>query len=185
MECSLCYEVTHPSCVTDLGVEGYVKMETPNTWECPKCVKSGRAVKLESDSLFTPSGLPVRPPPPPSQSGGGDAAADDGPSPAKQIKTEEEGDAEDPRPGPDKKPVAYGADSTFTGPQLFTVRGRPDQPKHELRAALAKQIMSASSHPQREPPYVVRPPPKVSSTRYNYLELRREFIKSGLCQLNL
>ncbi len=153
MECSLCYEVTHPTCITDLGVEGYVKMETPNAWECPRCVKSGRAVKLDPTSAFTPSGLPVKPVLPPSA---GDSV--DGPSPAKVAKQEPQEEEE----AQDKKPLAYGADSTFTGPQLFTVHGRSDQPKQELREALAKQIMAGSSHPQREAPYVVRPPPKVS-----------------------
>jgi len=36
---------------------------------------------------------------------------------------------EDPDPAEEKKPMAYGADSTFTGPQLFSVRGTSDQPK--------------------------------------------------------
>ncbi len=162
MECTLCFEVCHPSCITDLGVEGYIKMEMPNTWECPKCVKAGRAVKLESTALFTPSGLPVKGMAPPVAAvvdGGGGAAAD-GPSPAKMPKTEAEGEGGHEHAEPDKKPMPYGPDSTFSGPQLFCVRGTSDQPKHELRAALAKQIMAASTKPLREPPYVVRPPPK-------------------------
>ena len=53
MECSICYEVTHPTCMTDHGVDGYIKMELPNSWECPKCVKNGKAVKLEPSPLET------------------------------------------------------------------------------------------------------------------------------------
>ncbi len=156
MECSLCYEVVHPSCVTDQGVEGYIKMEVPSTWECPKCVKSGRAAKLEPTSQFTPSGLPVKKQEPDS---------DDGPSPAKVIKTESVEEK--------KEPMAYGRDSTFTGPQLFSVTGSSDRPKHELRAALAEQILAASSRPLREAPHVVRPPPRERLAAEEVFERRR------------
>lgn len=130
MECNLCNEVTHPTCVTDVGVEGYIKMELPNSWECPKCVKAGLATKLEP-KIEDPN-LP---------------------SPAKLLKTES-GEA-----APIKKPMAYGADTNFSGYQLFSVQGRSDQPKHELRQKLADQIISASIHPHKDPPFVVRPPP--------------------------
>jgi hypothetical protein len=74
-------------------------------------VKSGRAVKLEPPSV-TPSGLPSKP-----------KSEKDGVSPAKVPKLE------DQDPSEEKKPMPYGADSTFTGPQLFSVRGTSDQPK--------------------------------------------------------
>ena len=50
MECAICFEATHPTCMTDYGVDGYIKMELPNSWECPKCVQSGRAAKLGSSN---------------------------------------------------------------------------------------------------------------------------------------
>ena len=40
MECKFCEEVTHPTCVTDYGVDGFIRMDLPNYWECPKCIKS-------------------------------------------------------------------------------------------------------------------------------------------------
>ncbi len=39
MECKFCQEVTHPTCVTDFGVDGLICMSLPNLWECPKCIK--------------------------------------------------------------------------------------------------------------------------------------------------
>ena len=27
-------------CVTDYGVEGFIKMDLPNSWECPRCIKA-------------------------------------------------------------------------------------------------------------------------------------------------
>jgi len=143
MECCICYEVTHPTCLTDYGVDGYVKMELPNSWECPKCVKAGRAVKLEPPN-FTPSGLPTKPLANVAQGGAP-------PSKAPRL--------DDANVKPDKTPMAYGPDSTSTGPPLFSVRGMSDQPKAELRQALATQILTASTHTHKEPRFVFRPPP--------------------------
>jgi hypothetical protein len=89
MECCLCHEVTHPGCVTDKGVEGYVKMELPNSWECPTCVKNGDAVKPEvktEEEIIAAGGV----------------------TPSKMIKLsnpQQQG----------KRAMTYGADSTYTG----------------------------------------------------------------------
>ena len=133
MECCLCHEVVHPGCVTDTGVEGYVKSELPNSWECPTCVRNGDAVKpevkTEEDILGT------------------------GATPNKLIKLNNSAQQ------PSKRAMAYGADSTYTGHQLFQVQGRPDQSKQELRSQLATQILTASMETKKEPQYVFRPPP--------------------------
>ena len=133
MECCLCHEVVHPGCVTDTGVEGYIKSELPNSWECPTCVRNGDAVKpevkTEEDILGT------------------------GATPNKLIKLNNSAQQ------PNKRAMAYGADSTYTGHQLFQVQGRPDQSKQELRSQLATQILSASTELKKEPQYVFRPPP--------------------------
>lgn len=44
MECSVCYEIAHPSCVQRLcpNVSGIVNEDMPNSWECPACCKSGK-----------------------------------------------------------------------------------------------------------------------------------------------
>lgn len=44
MECSVCYEIAHPSCVQRLcpNVSGVVNEDMPNSWECPICCKSGK-----------------------------------------------------------------------------------------------------------------------------------------------
>ena len=155
MECTLCSEVVHPSCITDVGVDGYIKPQVPNSWECPKCVKSGKAVKLEPPPL-TPSGVPTS------------TASGDGPTPSKLIKTESEED--------DKKVMAYGGDSTYGGHQLFSVRGRSDQPKHELRTQLAGQILSASTRQHRQPQFVFRPPPQTLSAEEIYERRQTETV---------
>ena len=40
MECKFCGEITHPTCVTDYGVDGFIRMDLPNFWECPRCIKN-------------------------------------------------------------------------------------------------------------------------------------------------
>ncbi len=131
--------------MVDKGVDGY-KLESglPNSWECPNCVKSGAAVKPE---VKTEADI-----------------IDSGATPNKIIKLGKTAStASTASTGePDKKPMSYGADSTYAGHQLFSVQGRSDQPKQELRTQLATQILSASQRPEikREPPYVVRPPPR-------------------------
>ena len=65
MECKFCGEVTHPTCVTDYGVDGYIRMDLPNYWECPRCIKNKNANAASSTS------------------------AEPGPSPEKMIKKEE------------------------------------------------------------------------------------------------
>lgn len=49
MECSVCYEITHPDCSGGAGSEdptavgnGVVKGDLPNSWECPTCCSSGK-----------------------------------------------------------------------------------------------------------------------------------------------
>ena len=48
MECVFCLEVTHPTCVTDYGVDGFIRMDLPNSWECPRCVRD-RKLKEEAE----------------------------------------------------------------------------------------------------------------------------------------
>jgi hypothetical protein len=54
MECFFCFEVTHPTCVTDYGVEGVIRMDMPNSWECPRCIKTG-VVKSELEEEDDPT----------------------------------------------------------------------------------------------------------------------------------
>ncbi|XP_059618296.1 jmjC domain-containing histone demethylation protein 1 [Phlebotomus argentipes] len=44
MECSVCYEITHPDCVQRHApnISGIVNEDLPNSWECPICCKSGK-----------------------------------------------------------------------------------------------------------------------------------------------
>jgi hypothetical protein len=51
---------------------------------------------------------------------------------------------------------------------LFSVQGRSDQSKQELRTQLATQILSASTQPQKEPAFVFRPPPMQLSAEEIY-----------------
>lgn len=127
MECKFCQEVTHPTCVTDYGVDGQIRMDLPNSWECPKCIKNQK----ESES--------------------GEA----GPSPAKILKQESTSDEIE------KKPISSGSDANLvTGYQLFSVKGKSNQPKYEMRTQLAEQILAAStkSETKKAEKYVFRPP---------------------------
>ncbi|XP_017492705.1 PREDICTED: jmjC domain-containing histone demethylation protein 1-like, partial [Rhagoletis zephyria] len=51
MECSQCWEIVHPFCLNERHPEvtahnrGLLNKELPNSWECPKCVKSGNVSK--------------------------------------------------------------------------------------------------------------------------------------------
>ncbi|XP_058055890.1 jmjC domain-containing histone demethylation protein 1 [Anopheles bellator] len=44
MECSVCYEISHPDCAQRVApeVHGIVNDDLPNSWECPTCCKSGK-----------------------------------------------------------------------------------------------------------------------------------------------
>lgn len=49
MECSVCYEITHPECVqkacgdsAGVQITGVVNEDLPNSWECPLCCMSGK-----------------------------------------------------------------------------------------------------------------------------------------------
>uniref|UniRef100_A0A8C9Y768 F-box and leucine rich repeat protein 19 n=1 Tax=Sander lucioperca TaxID=283035 RepID=A0A8C9Y768_SANLU len=53
MECTICNEIIHPSCLKMGKAEGIINDEIPNCWECPKCHKEGKTSKVR-----------VPPPPP-------------------------------------------------------------------------------------------------------------------------
>ncbi|KAG7219072.1 hypothetical protein INR49_019346, partial [Caranx melampygus] len=42
MECTICNEIIHPSCLKMGKAEGIINDEIPNCWECPKCHKEGK-----------------------------------------------------------------------------------------------------------------------------------------------
>ncbi|XP_058128790.1 jmjC domain-containing histone demethylation protein 1 [Anopheles coustani] len=47
MECSVCYEISHPDCAQRAAggpadIHGIVNDDLPNSWECPTCCKSGK-----------------------------------------------------------------------------------------------------------------------------------------------
>ncbi|KAL7830044.1 hypothetical protein SRHO_G00311710 [Serrasalmus rhombeus] len=50
MECTICNEIIHPSCLKMGKAEGIINDEIPNCWECPKCHKEGKTSK-DSDGL--------------------------------------------------------------------------------------------------------------------------------------
>ena len=53
MECSVCYEITHPDCAQKLEPEtnGIVNEDLPNSWECPSCCKSGKNTDYRVSNL--------------------------------------------------------------------------------------------------------------------------------------
>lgn len=51
MECTICNEIIHPSCLKMGKSEGIINDEIPNCWECPKCHKEGKTSKDQTDGL--------------------------------------------------------------------------------------------------------------------------------------
>lgn len=51
MECTICNEIIHPSCLKMGKAEGIINEEIPNCWECPKCHKEGKTSKDQGDGL--------------------------------------------------------------------------------------------------------------------------------------
>ncbi|XP_059412930.1 F-box/LRR-repeat protein 19 isoform X1 [Carassius carassius] len=49
MECTICNEIIHPSCLKMASSEGIINDEIPNCWECPKCHKEGKTSKDPGD----------------------------------------------------------------------------------------------------------------------------------------
>ncbi|XP_007573928.1 F-box/LRR-repeat protein 19 [Poecilia formosa] len=51
MECTICNEIIHPSCLKMGKADGIINDEIPNCWECPKCHKEGKTSKDQADGL--------------------------------------------------------------------------------------------------------------------------------------
>ncbi|KAM9306545.1 lysine (K)-specific demethylase 2Bb isoform 2-T2 [Pholidichthys leucotaenia] len=52
MECSICNEIVHPSCLKIKDSNGVVNDELPNCWECPKCNHAGKTGKQKRGPGF-------------------------------------------------------------------------------------------------------------------------------------
>ena len=109
MECAICLEVCHPMCVTDYGVEGFIKMDLPNSWECPRCIKviqdkkEREKMEMEKEPKTEPNSI------------GSDGLL---PLPAKLPKLEPQ-EPYDPL----RRPISSGSDANVAGAyQLFSVR---------------------------------------------------------------
>ena len=127
MECIFCGEVTHPTCVTDYGIDGQIRMDLPNSWECPRCVRDNKLKQEDEES-----------------------------QPLKKPKVEED--------LVEKKSISSGSDANMiTGYQLFSVKGKSDQPKYAMRTQLAEQILAASSKETKKAKYIFRPPEKTEN----------------------
>ncbi|TRY65669.1 hypothetical protein DNTS_005525 [Danionella cerebrum] len=50
MECTICNEIIHPSCLKMSRSEGIINEEIPNCWECPKCHREGKTSKRRLDN---------------------------------------------------------------------------------------------------------------------------------------
>ncbi|XP_053707549.1 F-box/LRR-repeat protein 19 isoform X1 [Synchiropus splendidus] len=51
MECTICNEIIHPSCLKMNRTDGIINEEIPNCWECPKCHKEGKTSKDPVDGF--------------------------------------------------------------------------------------------------------------------------------------
>ncbi|KAG5834900.1 hypothetical protein ANANG_G00266470 [Anguilla anguilla] len=52
MECSICNEILHPSCLKVKDAGGVINEELPNCWECPKCNHAGKTGKQKRGPGF-------------------------------------------------------------------------------------------------------------------------------------
>ena len=107
MECTICMEVSHPMCVTDYGVEGFIKMDMPNSWECPRCIKAIQD-KKEQENREEDTDIKAEPT---------SAGSNGQPLPAKLPKLEPQ-EPNDPL----RRPISSGSDANIAGAyQLFSV----------------------------------------------------------------
>ena len=109
MECTICMEVSHPMCVTDYGVEGFIKMDMPNSWECPRCIKAIQDKKEHDSNELDGKEIKEEP----------NANGTNGqPLPAKIPKLETPAQND-----PLRRPISSGSDANIAGAyQLFSVR---------------------------------------------------------------
>lgn len=156
MECSVCYEIAHPSCVQRLcpNVSGVVNEDMPNSWECPACCKSGkntdyrprhfRARQKSSDMRRM------------SISSDASSAVDTKLMPEIDSGSDNEKDLIVPV----KKRKSTECDETNTENTQT-----PEAPrKIALRMQLAHQLTSNSTKLLKKPLYVVRPAPNITLT---------------------
>ena len=92
-------------CVTDYGVEGFIKMDMPNSWECPRCIK---AIQDKKEKELEEQDIKEEP---------ASIGADGQPLPPKIPKLEP------PAPlDPLRRPISSGSDANTAGSyQLFSV----------------------------------------------------------------
>ena len=95
-------------CVTDYGVEGFIKMDMPNSWECPRCIK---AIQDKKEKELEEQDIKEEP---------ASIGADGQPLPPKIPKLEP------PAPlDPLRRPISSGSDANTAGSyQLFSVNGQ-------------------------------------------------------------
>lgn len=154
MECSVCYEIAHPTCVQRLcpNVSGVVNEDMPNSWECPICCKSGkntdyrprhfRARQKSSDMRRM------------SISSDASSALD-----AKTAAPEVDSGSDNEKEliVPIKKRRSSGEE-----PESAEAAPAPEAPrKIALRMQLAQQLTSNSTKVLKKPLYVVRPAPNL------------------------
>ena len=104
MECAICLEVCHPTCVTDYGVDGFIKMDLPNSWECPRCIRMQQDVKKREENIEKTE----------PESIGSDGS--NIPSKLPKLEPCEQNDTL-------RRPISSGSDANMAGAyQLFSVR---------------------------------------------------------------
>ena len=94
-------------CVTDYGVEGFIKMDLPNSWECPRCIKviQDKKERESQEEIKEPKTEP------------NSIGSDGPPLPAKLPKLEPQ------EVDPLRRPISSGSDANVAGAyQLFSVR---------------------------------------------------------------
>lgn len=140
MECSVCYEIAHPSCVQRLcpNVSGVVNEDMPNSWECPSCCKSGK------NTDYRPRHFRAR-------QKSSDMRRMSISSDASAMERQESSD--------DEKDVSIKKRRISESDDIN--EPQPEPRKLALRMQLAQQLTANSTRLLKKPLYVVRPAPNL------------------------
>uniref|UniRef100_A0A8C5A7S1 Lysine-specific demethylase 2B n=1 Tax=Gadus morhua TaxID=8049 RepID=A0A8C5A7S1_GADMO len=174
MECSICNEILHPACLKVKDSGGVVNDELPNCWECPKCSHAGKSGKVSNRPILT-------------NHGGRTVKAEEAsanPSRRPAIKSEPQGEGEEPKPHQPKRAL-HSQDATqdagrFSPPPLGCSRPpavppRPTHPLHKLHPPTERHVI--------RPPPISPPPDRLPLANGRTHALRRELWRAVFGQL--
>ncbi|XP_014211893.1 jmjC domain-containing histone demethylation protein 1 [Copidosoma floridanum] len=136
MECSICSEIVHPTCLNRGNLEGsaVISDDMPNSWECPDCCEAGRNQKLRR-----PSGRPRKM----SVSGSNDVDSEKINTPVKKMRVEDEDFKNEISQEQEVTPVSISSAETSSEQQTIT----------ENHQSTTQVVSSYNTHNVTKKPY--------------------------------